>query len=140
MKKGGLWVHCDGIDSRGHHVAVVERMVAEGKIPLVVGVGHLDIYHDDWCGIFTESKLCDCDPEVTYRPPDDVKATVVLQLEPGDEFFESALLWVVESCPYCGGKHVHGAGSVGDDPRKLLNHRVSHCGPWGYDLVEEVGG
>lgn len=37
------------------------------------------------------------------------------------------LKWVVRRCPLCRRQHVHGAGLVGDDPRKALGHRVRHC-------------
>jgi len=33
-------------------------------------------------------------------------------------------------CPICGDGHLHGAGAVGEDPRKYLSHRVAHC----YDI------
>lgn len=36
--------------------------------------------------------------------------------------------WIVQKCPYCGEKHVHGAGSGKDDPMKRLSHRLAHCG------------
>jgi len=68
---------------------------------------------------------------------EDVKAVVVLRMEPATECFEAAQFWVVECCPYCGGRHVHGAGAFGGDPRQRLGYRVAHCGPWGYELVEE---
>lgn len=28
----------------------------------------VDVYHDDWCGIY-RGCYCDCDPEVKLRPP-----------------------------------------------------------------------
>ena len=44
--------------------------------------------------------------------------------------------WVIEDCPLCGRRHVHGAGAPGGDPRRLLGHRVAHCGGMGgYVLV-----
>lgn len=36
--------------------------------------------------------------------------------------------WIVQKCPYCGEKHVHGAGKGKDDPMKRLSHRLAHCG------------
>jgi hypothetical protein len=36
--------------------------------------------------------------------------------------------WIVQKCPYCGEKHIHGAGEGKDDPMKFLSHRVAHCG------------
>lgn len=51
--------------------------------------------------------------------------------------------WVVECCPLCGEKHVHGGGPGDSDPRRCLGHRFAHCAEaelWaGYDLVEVVG-
>lgn len=52
--------------------------------------------------------------------------------------------WVVQKCPYCGGKHFHGAGGDNvskEEARKLLGHRASHCikelpNNVGYILVE----
>lgn len=34
--------------------------------------------------------------------------------------------WVI-TCPYCGEKHYHGAGKIGDDPTRFLGHRSAHC-------------
>ena len=51
-------------------------------------------------------------------------------------------LWILESCPYCGDRHIHGAGRPDKNPRTLLSHRVSHClgkqdvNQEGYILVE----
>ena len=36
-------------------------------------------------------------------------------------------VWVVEQCPYCGERHVHGGGGPNEDPRRFLGHRVPHC-------------
>lgn len=50
-------------------------------------------------------------------------------------------LWVVPTCPLCGGKHTHGGGSYQDDPREMLGHRIAHCGTGGdYHLVERSNG
>ena len=32
-----------------------------------VSLGLVDIYHDDWCGIY-RGGYCDCDPEVELQP------------------------------------------------------------------------
>lgn len=32
-------------------------------------------------------------------------------------------------CPHCDQEHRHGAGELGEDPRKALGHRVAHCDP-----------
>jgi len=36
-------------------------------------------------------------------------------------------LWRVLKCPFCGKKHVHGGGCIGEPP--LGGTRVSHCVP-----------
>lgn len=38
-----------------------------------------------------------------------------------------AWLWVIPHCPLCKAKHLHGGGSLGEDPRSYLTHRVPHC-------------
>jgi len=35
--------------------------------------------------------------------------------------------WVIDHCPFCGKRHVHGAGLPGDDPRRFLGERCAHC-------------
>lgn len=42
-------------------------------------------------------------------------------------------LWVVPSCPWCRGSHVHGAGD-GTDPESFLGVSRADCGH-GYELV-----
>jgi hypothetical protein len=37
-----------------------------GKIPAGC-LGLVDIYHDDWCGIY-RGHYCNCDPDVELRP------------------------------------------------------------------------
>jgi hypothetical protein len=44
--------------------------------------------------------------------------------------------WVVEKCPHCGKRHVHGAGAGKEDPHNFLGHRNLYCHPDGYILVE----
>jgi len=36
-------------------------------------------------------------------------------------------LWIVPCCPFCSKKHIHGAGSYKDDPKKFLSYRNAHC-------------
>jgi hypothetical protein len=43
---------------------------------------------------------------------------------------------VVERCPYCQGRHTHGAGT--DVRRPLLGTRVSHCQHGDYVLTVGV--
>jgi hypothetical protein len=31
------------------------------------GVTHVVFFHDDWCGIYTDSRICTCNPDVEYR-------------------------------------------------------------------------
>ena len=49
-------------------------------------------------------------------------------------------LWIVDTCPICGGRHTHGGGTPDKDPTRLLGHRVAHClddkGMGGYILKE----
>lgn len=48
-------------------------------------------------------------------------------------------LWIMDNCPYCGGSHQHGGGGLGEDPKRLLGHRITHCVSGegcGYYLVE----
>jgi hypothetical protein len=56
------------------------------------------------------------------------------------ERWENELKWVIPRCPLCRKRHVHAAGLVGEDPRKLLTHKVKHCanldGPSGYILID----
>jgi hypothetical protein len=35
--------------------------------------------------------------------------------------------WIVRHCENCGHSHIHGAGPVGEDPRRSLGHRAAHC-------------
>ena len=37
-----------------------------GALPRDVGVHHIAVEHDDWCGVF-QGKRCDCDPTITLR-------------------------------------------------------------------------
>lgn len=44
----------------------VEELVEAGVIPTGYAyVGKLDIYHDDWCGIYSGG-YCDCDPTINF--------------------------------------------------------------------------
>lgn len=59
-------------------------------------------------------------------------------LERAGKYFQ----WLIRSCPICKGMHHHGGGRVGDDPRRLLGHRVKHClgrlgPPHGYILTDQ---
>lgn len=35
--------------------------------PTAEGVTHVEIYHDDWCGVF-KGLFCDCEPEIVSGP------------------------------------------------------------------------
>ena len=39
----------------------------------------------------------------------------------------SCWLWVVDQCPYCGRRHIHGGGPLDGDPRAVIGARVAHC-------------
>lgn len=52
---------------------------------------------------------------------------------PGERY----LYWEVPCCPFCRGRHFHGAGN-GSEPLLLLS-RVSHCTPGGeYELIADT--
>jgi hypothetical protein len=49
-------------------------------------------------------------------------------------FKDETHLLVIDHCPYCGEKHVHGAGGSDVYPeRRFVTHRVAHC------LLQHVG-
>lgn len=41
------------------------EVIREG-LKLPPGLHHVDIYHEDWCGIFSERK-CNCEPDIVVR-------------------------------------------------------------------------
>jgi hypothetical protein len=40
-------------------------MVKTGALPRDVGVHHVTIYHDDWCGHWQQR--CNCDPDMQLK-------------------------------------------------------------------------
>jgi hypothetical protein len=56
-----------------NYVTKIAAMQDAGTLPRV-GVAQIEVFHDDWCGVF-QSQRCDCDPEVRlkYALPDAVK-------------------------------------------------------------------
>ena len=36
--------------------------------------------------------------------------------------------WIVESCPFCGRRHMHGGGPLAESPFRHLGARMRHCG------------
>jgi hypothetical protein len=36
--------------------------------------------------------------------------------------------WIVESCPFCGRRHIHGGGPLAESPFRHLGARTRHCG------------
>lgn len=40
---------------------------------------------------------------------------------------DGCYLWKLLSCPYCGKKHLHGAGTELDEVGGYLGHRTAHC-------------
>ena len=40
--------------------------------------------------------------------------------------FDACNMWQIQ-CPYCGQRHVHGAGRPSEDPKNFLGHRSAHC-------------
>ena len=57
------------MDERHNYVKKINRMIANGQIPFKVGLGHLYIAHDDWCAVYKDG-LCNCDPDIKYKPPE----------------------------------------------------------------------
>lgn len=49
----------------GNYCAEVIRQGC--KLPPGGQLYHVDIYHDDWCGMFS-GRTCDCDPDIVIRP------------------------------------------------------------------------
>ena len=47
--------------------------------------------------------------------------------------------WIVDACPFCGGRHVHGAGVPESDSLAYLGHRAADCGRGGYSLTLAEG-
>jgi hypothetical protein len=53
-------------DPRAHtYMKKLLRLYAEGKLP-TRDLWLLDIYHDDWCGIY-RGRRCNCDPDIRLR-------------------------------------------------------------------------
>ena len=52
-----------------------------------------------------------------------IKATVTSIVHKKDGF----RLLVIKKCPFCGCKHTHGGGPIGDDIHLWGGSRVSHC-------------
>jgi len=52
-----------------------------------------------------------------------------------DPYVKTLRAWEIIQCPYCGGKHLHGAGSIHDDPRDFLGLRRIHCYNDNYDYL-----
>jgi hypothetical protein len=62
--------------------------------------------------------------------PEFPEARARLEIWPGDRRGKSEQKWVVNCCPICGRRHIHGGGILGeDDPRSYLTHRVKSCMP-----------
>jgi hypothetical protein len=41
----------------------LRRLIAQGALPVGVGVHQLDVCHDRWCRIY-KGKHCNCDPDL----------------------------------------------------------------------------
>ncbi len=48
-----------------NYLKKIQQLIAAGQLPVRVGLGHLHIFHDNSCGIFTGG-YCNCDPEIVY--------------------------------------------------------------------------
>lgn len=49
-----------------NYQALLFELASKGKLPTEVGLHHVYIAHDDWCGIWADGH-CDCDPEVEVQ-------------------------------------------------------------------------
>ena len=58
------------------------------------------------------------------------KDAPVVLTDNGKDYF-----WVVVSCPFCGDKHQHYGGTIGEDPRKMLGPRTPHCADYNEKYV-----
>jgi hypothetical protein len=50
---------------------------------------------------------------------------------------------IIPACPLCGGRHTHGGGAYGTNPRYLLGPRVAHCSnpaKAGSSYILQIGG
>lgn len=43
--------------------------------------------------------------------------------------------WIINECPYCGGRHSHGAGTPPQPPREFLGHRQVKCAEGSPNLI-----
>src|SRR5260370_17700836 len=54
------------LDSMKHnYFQRLRKLYDQGKIPSL-SLTLVDIYHDDWCGIYRDN-YCNCDPEIQLR-------------------------------------------------------------------------
>lgn len=72
------------------------------------------------------SKRQDTEARVTTR---DTLPLAPCTLVEGRGRYKGLNFWHVESCPFCGASHSHGAGRTGENPRNYLSSRVAHCKP-----------
>ncbi len=49
-----------------NYIRKISALRRQGKLPMAFGLNLLDIYHDDWCGIY-QGRRCDCDPDIRLR-------------------------------------------------------------------------
>jgi hypothetical protein len=49
-----------------NYVRKLRYLMATGALPRDVGMQHVRIYHDDWCGVWQE-KRCNCDPDIRLK-------------------------------------------------------------------------
>jgi hypothetical protein len=50
----------------GNYQDDILKAAATGELPMTPGLHHVDIYHDDDCGIF-KGQPCDCNPDIIQR-------------------------------------------------------------------------
>jgi len=49
-----------------HYVKKLNRLIAQGALPVGVGVHQLDVCHDHWCRIY-KGKRCNCVPDLRLK-------------------------------------------------------------------------
>jgi hypothetical protein len=49
-----------------NYVKKLNRLIAQGALPVGVGVHQLDVCHDAWCRIY-KGKPCNCDPDLRLK-------------------------------------------------------------------------
>lgn len=68
MSKGNRSALYVNLDFRHNYAKKIQEMMDQRAIPSFVGLGSLNIYHDDWCAIH-RGGFCNCDPDIEVKEP-----------------------------------------------------------------------